>query len=100
MEERHTILKGFLECVYVDLAEPTTLVGIKPKPQFLEFLGQAGSESRAPDKGENRLRCYFSIGACFDGIVETGESQPLQQLKNIRARVKDSKGVVWILRFV
>ena len=53
LEERHTILKGFLECVYVDLAEPTTLVGIKPKPQFLEFLGQAGSESRAPDKGEN-----------------------------------------------
>ena len=53
LEERHTILKGFLECVYVDLAEPTTLVGIKPKPQFLEFLGQAGSESRAPDEGEN-----------------------------------------------
>ena len=53
MEERHTILKGFLECVYVDLAEPTTLVGIKPKPQFLEFLGQAGYESRAPEKGEN-----------------------------------------------
>ena len=33
-------------------------------------------------------------------LVETGESQPLQQLKNICARVKDSKGVVWILRFV
>ena len=38
---------------HVALAKPTTLVCIKPKPQFLEFLGQAGSESRAPEKGEN-----------------------------------------------
>jgi len=33
-------------------------------------------------------------------LVETWESHPLQQLKNICARVKDSKGVVWILRSV
>jgi DNA invertase Pin-like site-specific DNA recombinase len=50
LEERHTILRGFLECVYVDLAEPPTLVGIKPKPQFLEFLGRVGPEEMATDK--------------------------------------------------
>ena len=53
LEERHTILKGFLDCVYVDLAEPPTLVGIKPKPQFLEFLGRVGTEEGAPGKSEN-----------------------------------------------
>ena len=53
LEERHTILKGFLECVYVDLAEPPTLAGIKPKPQFLEFLGRVGTEEGAPGKSEN-----------------------------------------------
>ena len=51
--ERHTILRGFLECVYVDLAEPPTLVGIKPKPQFLEFLDRAGSEEKDPGNSEN-----------------------------------------------
>ena len=35
LEERRTILGGFLECVYVDLKDPATIVGIKPKPQFL-----------------------------------------------------------------
>ncbi|MEC4670057.1 MAG: hypothetical protein VST65_11055, partial [Nitrospirota bacterium] len=53
LEERHTILRGFLECVYVDLAEPPTLVGIKPKPQFLEFLGRVGPEEGTTDKSEN-----------------------------------------------
>ena len=31
--ERHTILRGFLECVYADVADPPRIVGIKPKPQ-------------------------------------------------------------------
>jgi len=35
LEERHCILNGFLECVYVDLQKPGTVVGIMPKPQFM-----------------------------------------------------------------
>lgn len=35
VEERHSILNGFLECVYVEIQKPGTVVGIKPKPQFM-----------------------------------------------------------------
>ena len=84
LEERHTILKGFLDCVYVDLAEPPTLVGIKPKPQFLEFLGRVGTEEGAPGKSENEDSDAFScIGVHFDGMVETGERACL---RNTQAR--------------
>ena len=38
LEERHRILSGFLECVYVDIKEPASVVGVKPKPQFLGLL--------------------------------------------------------------
>jgi len=63
--ERHTILRGFLECVYVDLAEPPTLVGIKPKPQFLEFLGRVGPEEGTTDKSENEDSDAFSASESF-----------------------------------
>ena len=33
LEERYSILNGFLECVYVDLQGK--VVGIKPKPRFM-----------------------------------------------------------------
>ena len=36
-EERQTILNGLLDCVYVDIEKPGTLVWIKPNSQF--FLG-------------------------------------------------------------
>jgi site-specific DNA recombinase len=43
LEERHTILNGFLDCVYVDITKPARLVGIRPKPQFVELLKFADS---------------------------------------------------------
>ena len=47
-EERHTILEGFLDGVYVDMRKPGSLVGIKPKPQFLELLKFVNAN---PDSG-------------------------------------------------
>lgn len=62
-QERHSILNGFLECVYVDLAKPGTVVGINPKPQFMGLfqLIQANSESPAPI--EIKLRVSGRLGA-------------------------------------
>lgn len=55
LEERHSILEGFLECVYVDLRRPGTVVGIKPKPQFMglfQFM-EARTETSAPLENES-----------------------------------------------
>ncbi len=43
-EERHAILSGFLEAVYVDLATKQ-IVGIRPKPQFLGLLGMVDTNT-------------------------------------------------------
>ena len=45
LEERHAILRGFLEAVYVDLAKPPSVVGIRPKPQFLGLLGLVDTDN-------------------------------------------------------
>ena len=47
-EERHSILNGFLECVYVDIQKPGTVVGIKPKPQFMGLFQFMEAKSETP----------------------------------------------------
>ena len=54
LAERHTILSGFLECVYVDLKEPASVVGIKPKPQFMGLFQFMGAHSGSPTTSENK----------------------------------------------
>ena len=53
LEERHSILNGFLECVYVDLQKPGTVVGIKPKPQFMGPFQFMDANSASPTLPEN-----------------------------------------------
>ena len=52
--ERHSILNGFLECVYVDLQKPGTVVGIKPKPQFMWLFQFMDAKSETPVPVENK----------------------------------------------
>ena len=53
LAERHTILSGFLECVYVDLKEPASVVGIKTKPQFTGLFLFMNTKSDTPVLLEN-----------------------------------------------
>ena len=54
LEVRHTILGGFLRCVYVDLKEPASVVGIKPKPQFMGLFQLMDTHSGSPTPLENK----------------------------------------------
>ena len=88
LEERHTILRGFLECVYVDLAEPPTLVGIKPKSQFLEFLGRVGPEEMTTDKIGNEGSDAFSASEpILTGWWRRGRDE-LHQPVNVEAALR------------
>ena len=53
-QERHSILSGFLECVYVDLQKPGTVVGIKPKPQFMGLFQFMQTKPEPAVTAENR----------------------------------------------
>jgi site-specific DNA recombinase len=79
LEEKHTLLSGMLEAVYIDLAASRSIVGIQPKPPFYPLFE---SLKRKPDNkvivynpGE-----YFAekeTGSVLEpdfGLVETGES--------------------------
>jgi len=72
----------------VDLAEPPTLVGIKPKPQFLEILGRVGPEEMATDKIGNEgsdaenasepiLTGWWRRGRVGCSLFETDIGRPL-----------------------
>ena len=53
-EGRHSILNGFLECVYVDIQKPGTVVGIKPKPQFMGLFQFMDAKSESAVAMETR----------------------------------------------
>ena len=53
MEERHSILNGFLECAYIDLQKPGNVVGIKPKPQFMGLFRFMDAKSESAMTAEN-----------------------------------------------
>ena len=53
-EERHSILSGFLECVYADLQKPGTVVGIKPKPQSMGLFQFMQTKPEPAVTAENR----------------------------------------------
>ena len=90
--ERHTILKGFVECVYVDVEDRGTVVGIKPKPQFAELFPVVNTEL---DSGVNFLSATIANEADVDltGWWRRGGIEPPVQERPLEA----STGVVGAL---
>jgi site-specific DNA recombinase len=80
LEEKHRLLIGMLEAVYIDLAASRSIVGIQPKPPFYPLFE---SLRQNPD---NKVT-VFSPGGAEKGtgsilgmepdfkLVETGESR-------------------------
>lgn len=74
LEEKHTILTGMLEAVYVDLGENKSIVGIQPKPAFyplFESLKQGESKIMVFNPLETRANSLENR----DGMVEAREGR-------------------------
>jgi len=79
LEEKHKLLSGMLEAVYVDLAASRSIVGIQPKPQFYALFEALKQKTEAKvtlfnpgkDKAEDSTSWMESENV---GMVETGES--------------------------
>jgi hypothetical protein len=82
LEEKHRLLMGMLEAVYVDLAATRSIVGIQPKPPFyplFESLKQKpGSKVIVFSPSQSRIEKITGSGLTPEpdfGLVETGESR-------------------------
>jgi len=80
LEEKHKLLSGMLEAVYVDLAASRSIVGIQPKPPFyplFEALKQIPEAKVTLFNPGSDLKTKDSISMMESenfGLVETGES--------------------------
>ncbi len=81
LEEKHKLLSGMLEAVYVDLAASRSIVGIQPKPPFyplFEALKQIPEAKVTLFNPGSDLKTKDSISMMESenfGLVETGESR-------------------------
>ena len=78
-EEKHRLLSGMIEAIYIDLAASRSIVGIQPKPPFYNLFE---SLKHMPDNKVTIFRPgtkQKETGPSFPGpdyaMVETGESR-------------------------
>jgi site-specific DNA recombinase len=80
LEEKHKLLSGMLEAVYVDLAASRSIVGIQPKPPFYPLFEalKRNAEARVtlfnPVSDKTKDSTIEMESENF-GMVETGESR-------------------------
>ena len=80
LEEKHTLLSGMLEAVYVDLAASRSIVGIQPKAPFYPLFESLKNQAN------NKIIVF--TGKPVDGsttstvTVETGENQTPPETRN------------------
>ena len=81
LEEKHTLLSGMLEAVYVDLAASRSIVGIQPKAPFYPLFESLKNQAN------NKIIVFTAKPV--DGsttstvMVETGESCSVRETRNI-----------------
>lgn len=83
LEEKHKLLSGMLEAVYVDLAASRSIVGIQPKPPFYPLfeVSKQKSEAKATvQSGSDKIKgSTIEMEPENFGLVETGESLSLPE---------------------
>ena len=79
LEEKHRLLTGMLEAIYVDLAASRSIVGIQPKPPFYPLFESLKHKPESkvtvfrPSEEEKITGSGMSLEPDFK-LVETGES--------------------------
>jgi DNA invertase Pin-like site-specific DNA recombinase len=80
IEEKHKLLTGMLEAVYIDLAASRSIVGIQPKPAFYPLFEALKQKPEAkvtlfhPGSGLKTTDSTITMESENFGLVETGES--------------------------